>query len=819
MTKHRLKTSPFWAIAVVAALGMGLTGCGSSGSDSAADDTPPVVETPNLTPFQSAAADAARVAAAAVMGQESNKDADLASYGAAQSAVSRAQSAAADAAAATTLAAATDARDAAVTARDEAVKYADMVRDEAAEDAAQMAAAQAAGDARTAAEAARSAANDVASIAGAEAGITEDANAAAEAANTAANAAEVASDNAQAADTLEDAVKYRNMAVAERNKAQGQQEVAEAELKNAREIAGIVDERNEKRDLMAARTATQKAADSVAEHLTAVQGKATDARMQASAARAAANRAKSARRDYANADKYATEAEADATAAEAALRRAQTADTNAKAALAAANTAETSADAEAEQAKAEAADGIAEEAHTGDTGAGMAYMAAKDAAMKAADYAGMNVLAILSALNAEDITAAAAKRTQLMALNTRLAAVAAETTNGNADAATTTTVIWRYAGGAGTDSDFATPGDNTAPGEGEVAITIAPTGGQVAMLMRDIPTTADVNEHNFVVGSGLGDFAEYHIAGAVASNTDADRTYTIVFTDKEQAAGPIAASTVTFLNRVPVATRLSAFTADGAGTMYDHDGDRRTPVIAVTVSCPTGATCDAVEDDDGNVTSITGYRISTATAGVNVAAVPEAEDDTYLAFGFWLRNDPDGTPQRTFGAFANAGAAVAPTAAPITGTAAYNGKAAGVHNTPSATNFFHADATLDANFGNATALGTITGRIHTIVSGGERVSDTIYLDRLPTDTNNIEADGTFDGRARMGAGVLHPQTGVVSYPYEGVWGGSFYNAAPAVPANQAPMSAAGTFGVTRADDASTPANETESFVGAFGAHR
>ena len=37
MTKHRLKTSPFWAIAVVAALGMGLSACGSSSSD---DDTP-----------------------------------------------------------------------------------------------------------------------------------------------------------------------------------------------------------------------------------------------------------------------------------------------------------------------------------------------------------------------------------------------------------------------------------------------------------------------------------------------------------------------------------------------------------------------------------------------------------------------------------------------------------------------------------------------------------------------------------------------------------------------------------------------------------
>ena len=145
-----------------------------------------------------------------------------------------------------------------------------------------------------------------------------------------------------------------------------------------------------------------------------------------------------------------------------------------------------------------------------------------------------------------------------------------------------------------------------------------------------------------------------------------------------------------------------------------------------------------------------------------------------------------------------------------------------MHNTPSATNFFHGDATLTADFGNATEQGMVTGRISNIMSGGNSVSDSIYLDRVG-DTANILAGGTFNGRARMGAGVMNPETGVVSYPYNGAWAGRFYNDAPAVPANQAPMSAAGTFGVQHTDRMGTPDDatddETSSFVGAFGAHR
>ena len=61
MTKHRLKTSPFWAIAVVAALGMGLSACGSSDDDTA--EAPTVTEPTGPTQAELDAAEAARMKA------------------------------------------------------------------------------------------------------------------------------------------------------------------------------------------------------------------------------------------------------------------------------------------------------------------------------------------------------------------------------------------------------------------------------------------------------------------------------------------------------------------------------------------------------------------------------------------------------------------------------------------------------------------------------------------------------------------------------------------------------------------------------------
>ena len=196
------------------------------------------------------------------------------------------------------------------------------------------------------------------------------------------------------------------------------------------------------------------------------------------------------------------------------------------------------------------------------------------------------------------------------------------------------------------------------------------------------------------------------------------RTRALVFTDRVQNTGPIPATTVVFSNLIPVAARLSGWMGIGeTGAMYDHDGDGApagsmsgTPPIPVMVACtqPSSAdrTCSATEiDDTGYVSSISGFRISTAPAGAPVAAVDERRNNKYLSFGVWL-TEPTGTVNATnpftFGAFANGGTPVTAdtggTPAGMKGTATYRGSAAGLHSTPTAIEFFSANATLTANF-------------------------------------------------------------------------------------------------------------------------
>ena len=89
--------------------------------------------------------------------------------------------------------------------------------------------------------------------------------------------------------------------------------------------------------------------------------------------------------------------------------------------------------------------------------------------------------------------------------------------------------------------------------------------------------------------------------------------------------------------------------------------------------------------------------------------------------------------------------------------------------------------------------------------------------------DNITGTGAFSGDARMGAGTT--VDAVTTYPYNGTWGGQFYNGTEdddettdVDESMVAPGSVAGTFGVTgtmgEGDDA-----VTRSYLGAFGAHQ
>ena len=153
-----------------------------------------------------------------------------------------------------------------------------------------------------------------------------------------------------------------------------------------------------------------------------------------------------------------------------------------------------------------------------------------------------------------------------------------------------------------------------------------------------------------------------------------------------------------------------------------------------------------------------------------------------------------------------------------------------MHSTATAVDFFHADATLNAKFGDEAANGTITGMIHNIMAAGRPVGDSIHLVVIDPGAENpapnITTDGGFAGRARMGNTGEQDSSGEDIYRFTGTWDGNFYNHMADVETTttvmeneRAPGSVAGTFGVGRANAASTmDVDETESFVGAFGAH-
>ena len=218
------------------------------------------------------------------------------------------------------------------------------------------------------------------------------------------------------------------------------------------------------------------------------------------------------------------------------------------------------------------------------------------------------------------------------------------------------------------------------------------------------------------------------------------------------------------------------------------------------------------------VTSISGYRFT--GTGTTEEVLVHALDDTWLAFGVWLTETvADATNTYAFGAFADGGAAIADTGEPatvdsVTGDATYEGKAAGVHSTATEVEFFHGDVTLNAKFGDGTEIGTITGSIHDIMSGGEPVDHDIELvvaDPGAADpADNIVTAGTFTGRARMMDTGMDDDSGEDIYRYTGGWSGAFYNhmaddteTADVDESTRAPGSVAGTFGVGMADVATT----------------
>ena len=728
-------------------------------------------------------------------------------------------------------------------------------------DDAKKAAKKAADDAQTAADSADEQATKVAEKLGAGSDAAKSARMAADDAQKAADAAKEASDMAEKAETSDDAEKYQKMAEDKQSEAEGRLDVA---MELARE-AGVATAGLDQLRIELARDAAEDAKTTADEQAKMARKKADDAKKEADAARMAADKAMRARMDYANANKHAEMAEAAAMKAEEAAQAAEKAAKEANAeymkAMATDVTVKAARDARDEARKQR---GIAMDNNSGDDGAADQYMAAMEAAGDAKKYAAMHVISLLIHANAQDLELGDAEEPDLAASvkkarDARLKAVStaigdaagmpnanpadadndSSTTDGSA--ATTVVVTWP----ADTPDNETTPANEFEAGM--LGIAVAPDGTD-ALTFRTVAeeeddTTTDVDETVVtatMLDPGLGRFMGYEIEDG--------GTHVIVFTDKTQnvptraavtavpAASlvndPVSGSTVTDLGTKSGTGYTGVTYYDGLGTVT-QDTDTNLAYMG-TLTCPSATACTASTAANGAIT-VTGYVFTgsrEATVGVTElteAANPANSD--YLAFGVWLMQDSDDTAEGDqccdFAAFAGGGQAIADFAAyvTLTGTATYNGKAAGVYTAGDSVDYFEGDATLTANLGEKPETGdddqngTIKGTVSSIVAGGNPMSDVIRLSSTDINATN----SAFSGDARMGAGVIQDDD-TVKYPYNGSWSGRFYgpnlddtNTAD-VNELAAPDAVAGTFGVTgkvgEGDDAIT-----RSYVGAFGARR
>ena len=726
--------------------------------------------------------------------------------------------------------------------------------------------------ARDAATKARTAANKIAELLGASSTAAMEAADDATNAETAATAAEMAADNADDATTSEVAGNERDTA----EEKQGDAERLLAALVLAQKNAQIAHDANTEQrriaDIAAAKTAAGNAVTAAETAKDDAAQAAMDAEQARDDAQAAYMRAMAARTDSTTAKAEYEKAKTAATAARQAADDAEAAYMAAKMAADGIMDDGTAEDAESAQMTAETEQGNAEAAEMTADMQKMAAETALEDAMKAADT---HVVGLLMMANAYHITAPdndlpdtplnesttednenqdMVKAAHVAAVNTAVSTANADATDPSHGGGTVTSVTYPYWTSLGTDGTIGGEGVNadTGPGEGQRAMTVTPTGGDAIALRHagpgaDADDPADDLVANYGMGPGLGGFDEFYLSGLDTTTTDDlndfNRQRVILFTDLEQGSAGRAPQVVSYFGEPVVASRIAtvdtgtpvADTERDYNATYDHDGDEDTAAIAVVLNC--GTTCN-LRVVNGEVLSISGYTFSTA-GNVTVTGVEPEEDDTWLGFGIWLTEtvvDGD-TNTYAFGAFADGGAAVGDTDEPatvtaVTGEARYDGQAAGVHSTATEVEFFHGTAVLNAKFGTGAEDGTITGGIYDIVSGGRSLGQHDYIELLVTDPGaatpspNIVAAGTFGGQTRMGPITGTDSAGESTYQFTGTWSGAFYNHmaadpdnAPTVGNDMAPGSIAGTFGVGRGDDTTTTMmDETESFVGAFGAH-
>ena len=667
---------------------------------------------------------------------------------------------------------------------------------------AQEAAMTAAAAARTASDDGQAAADVVADLVGDGSAQAMAAQVAADAAMAAASAAEEASARAQEDTVAADAVGEQMTAVTEQGKAENQLAMAQELQRESQVAADAANQVQQARDIDDAQVAAVAAADAALAHYDSAVQNATDARAKAVEARGEADRAVSARTDSVEADTQATAAETAATAAEMARDMAWTAVAASNAASTSAMGATTSPDAQMYQEAAEAAKATAEAQATD---ADMSYMTAMAAAAAAETAAGTHVLGLFMSANAYDAEGTGTDTKEVVAaaevasVGAAIAAAAGAADGAQAGTATAT-AAWVADTGAG---------DAVVAGLLEITFDSKVTDGTAEFISDTVGGADPVVKPNAKQTNVGGDFPHmFDISSGEAR--------VLVFTDKEQNTPEVVAVTAfTYLNAAVVKDQIESLgeSSDGGTSFpgtFDDDTDATTPGIEGTFKC-TGADCSLVYTGSGDgviVTEATGYTFSASREAVEFVAADLKSD--YLLFGVWLDETAAGAD--TFGAIAMGGDEfTAANVTALTGKATYSGTAVGAHHkTGSGVSSFDGDANLTAEFDDEATAGTIQGTIDEIsVDGGDPMEDSILLLRTLLTTN----ENTFDGRA-----VLGQQTGpgLATHAFNGTWSGGFFG--NGVTATDHPGSVAGTFGVTGTTGTGNDV-VTESYVGAFGAHR
>ena len=190
------------------------------------------------------------------------------------------------------------------------------------------------------------------------------------------------------------------------------------------------------------------------------------------------------------------------------------------------------------------------------------------------------------------------------------------------------------------------------------------------------------------------------------------------------------------------------------------------------------------------------------------------EDSDYLVLGYWLNERKERRSTRSNYTWLVAASGNDPfessNVAGLTGTATYEGPATGLYMLKANAaaepelDYFNAKANLTADFGDATALGSVSGRI---TEGMTEEGDA--LPEVTLGSANIIPNSSDAGRGGNYSGDTSGMTDA-GVAFSGKWGGKFYSNGAS--ATDHPGAVAGTFGAKTADD-------LQAIIGAFGAYK